>query len=154
MTVLMSSNQPYMLDSSRCRIEWQGLGDSDDVSARVVTAQGPALSFPRDAVPGLRHQPFSPKGTWLLDLAAVDPDVRQIDLVVEPRATSELSLAVEVAGAAGSTTSQVLQHPGITTVPDAPMLALRLTRQGESWTVVPYDAAFVDASGEESGSIP
>src|SRR3712207_4302622 len=102
MTVLMTSNQPYMLESGRCRIEWQGLGEADEVSARFVADQGPASSFPHDAVAGLRQQPFSPKGTWLLDLTAVDSGVRRIDVVVEPRATSVLSLAIEVAGAVGS----------------------------------------------------
>ncbi|MGY1741172.1 MULTISPECIES: hypothetical protein [unclassified Blastococcus] len=153
MTVLMTPNQQYMLAGGRCRIEWQGLSATDDVSARLVTAGGP-LVFPRDTTSGLRQQPFSPKGTWLLDLDVVEGDVKRIDLLVEPRTSSALSLAVEVAGAEPGVIAQVLQHPGITTVAGAPMLVLRLERRGETWTAVPYDGAFVDASGEESGSIP
>jgi len=154
MTVLMTPNQQYVLVGSRCRIEWQGLGPDDEVNARLIPEQGPPVVFPRETVTGLRPQPHAARGTWLLDLTAVDGEVSRLDLVVEARGSAGISLGLEVAGAVPGVPAQVLQHPGMTAVPGAPMLALRVVRQGTEWTVAAFDAAFVDGSGEESGSVP
>ncbi|MGY1632237.1 hypothetical protein ACI784_11095 [Geodermatophilus sp. SYSU D01186] len=154
MTVLMTPNQRYVLVGSRCRIEWQGLGPDDEVNARLLSEQAPAIVFPREPVTGLRPQPHAARGTWLLDLTAVGDEVSRLDLVVETRTSAGISLGLEVAGSVPGIAAQVLQHPGMTTVPGAPMLALRVVRQGAEWTAAAFDAAFVDGSGEESGSIP
>lgn len=144
MTVLMTAARPYPIDGSRCRIEWQGLTPDHDVSVQVVTPGGPGPVFPAAAVPGLREQAYAPPGNWLLDLGAVGADVRRLDFVVASRRGGAISAAAEVGSAQPGVIADVYQHPGLTTLPEAPMIALRIERGSGSWVVTAFDSVFVD----------
>jgi hypothetical protein len=155
MTVLMTVNRSHSIGGRHCRIEWQGLAADDVVTARLVSDQTDGPVFPAEAVSGLRPQPYAPNA-WLIDLAELPSGWRRLDLVIEAGTAHGVSMSVEVRPASPGAASEVLQHSGLTTVPEAPMLALRIAPEGSGWAVVPFDAVFVDAGGGggEAMSVP
>ncbi|MGY1620448.1 hypothetical protein ACI797_27220 [Geodermatophilus sp. SYSU D00691] len=149
MTVLMTANQSESLGGDQCRVEWQGLASDDLVTARLRTAQGTTLVFPDEGVPGLRPQPWVTNG-WLLDLGALPSGWQQLDLVVRAVAAHGLSLGLEVRPSIPGGAVRFLQHPSLTTVPNAPMIALRITPGAAGALAVAYEAVFGD---QEDGGI-
>jgi hypothetical protein len=141
MSVLMTVNHEHEVGGSQCRVEWQGVVAGDEVTARLVTGQGPDAVFPSTPVSGIRPQPYV-EDAWLLDLAQLPPGWRQLDLVVKAPTVHPVSLALEVRQPGGG--ADVLHHSGLVTVSDAPLVALRITPAAVGWTVVPYDAVFAD----------
>jgi hypothetical protein len=141
MSVLMTVNHEHELAGSQCRVEWQGVTAGDEVTARLVTGQGPDVVFPADAVSGIRRQPYA-QDAWLLDLAALPPGWRQLDLVVRGGAAQQVALALEVRAPGGG--AEAFHHPGLVTVSDAPMVALRISPGAAGWSVVAHDSVFAD----------
>jgi hypothetical protein len=148
MTVLMTANRSQPLGGSQCRVEWQGLEAGDVVTARLRTGQGGTLVFPGGEVPGLRPQPWVPNG-WLLDLGALPTGWQRLDLVVQAPTAHGLSLSLEVRPSAPGGAIESLQHPGLTTVPKAPMIAVRIMPGISGAVAVAHEANFVD--DEERG---
>ena len=149
MTVLMTANRDQPLGGIQCRVEWQGLAAGDVVSARLRTGQGSTLVFPDVEVSGLRPQPWVANG-WLIDLSALPPGWQRLDLVVQAPTAHGLSLGLEVRPSTPDGAVESLQHPGLTTVPKAPMIAVRITPGGSGPVAVALEAHFVD--DEERGS--
>lgn len=154
MTVLMTVNRPYPIDGTRCRIEWQGLSAEHEVSVQVVTPGGPGPVFPAAAVPGLRQQAYAASGNWLLDLGAVGAEVSHLDFVVAAPRASAVSLGIGVEGDRPGVVAEVLQHPGLSTVPEAQMIALRMERRGESWAATAFESALVGGVPGSGGDVP
>ena len=133
MTVLMTVNQSQALASPQCRVEWQEVAAGDVLTARVSTASAGTLQFPDELVPGVRLQPFA-VNAWLLDLAALPEGWQYLELLVRSERAHSVSVALEVRSAGAGT--EALQHPGLTTVPGAPMVVLRIAPDGAGWRVV------------------
>lgn len=133
MTVLMTVNRSHVLTSAQCRVEWQEIAAGDVLAARVTSASGGTVEFPAEQVSGVRPQPYV-LNAWLLDLAALPPGWEALELVVRSERAHSVSVALEVRTGGAGTGS--LQHPGLTTVPGAPMVVLRVTPDGPGWRVV------------------
>ena len=133
MTVLMTVNRSHALTSPQCRVEWQEIVAGDVLTARVSSASAGTVEFPAEQVSGVRLQPFA-VNAWLLDLAALPAGWEALELVVRSERAHSVSVAVEVRSAGAGT--EALQHPGLTTVPGAPMVVLRVTPDGPGWRVV------------------
>ena len=151
MTVLMTANRNESLGGTQCRVEWQGLAAGDVVSAHLRTGQGSTLIFPDVEIPGLRQQPWVAHG-WLLDIAALPGGWQRLDLVVKSPGAHALSLGLEVRPSAPDSAVDALQHPGLTTVPGAPMIAVRITPGVSGPDAVALEAHFVDDDAHPSAS--
>jgi len=151
MTVLMTANRNQPLGGTQCRVEWQGLAAGDVVSARLRTGQGTTLVFPETEIPGLRPQPWVAHG-WLLDVAALPAGWQRLDLVVQSTSAHALSLGLEVRPSAPDGAVESLQHPGLTTVPKAPMIAVRITPGISGPAAMALEAHFVDEEEHTSAS--
>src|SRR4051794_1672640 len=141
MTVLMTVDRAHPLAGPRGRGEWQQALPDDVPSASVALASDAVLQHPHDPVEGIRPQPFTTHA-WLLDLAALPAGWQHLELVVDSRQAHPVSVALEVRGGSGR---QVLQHPGLVTVPGARQPLVRIVPEEGGW----WAMALADPGGAD-----